>query len=274
MPWGHTSHFTLHTSHFTLHASHFTLHPTHTSHISHTSQKSYTSHTSQTSQTSQTSHISHTSQTSHIACEAQRLSVCGAPGVQTWAQLCKRWERGTKRDGGRHDHFKGKSCGVLSAGRLLRVCELASSRGAPHRTCAPTGGVLLMPWGRWEFVLFRSDSEEFLGCFFSFAGSPKHRLWAPGRRDCPFRLGGGDRRLGCATGEPGACGDSRITPCGCPVCGFTPREAVAMTMSCEWLAADPLDSADCPTFARGAPARCGGGCGAACCGGGGGGGFG
>ena len=24
-----------------------------------------------------------------------------------------------------------------------------------------------------------------------------------------------------------------------------------MTMSCEWMAADPLDSADCPTFARG-----------------------
>jgi hypothetical protein len=43
-----------------------------------------------------------------------------------------------------------------------------------------------MPWGRGEFSLDRSDSEEFLGCFFSFAGSPKHQLWAPGRRVCPL----------------------------------------------------------------------------------------
>ena len=50
-----------------------------------------------------------------------------------------------------------------------------------------------MPWGRREFLLFRSDSEEFLGVFFSFAGSPKHQLRAPGRRDCPLAvaIGGG-----------------------------------------------------------------------------------
>ena len=35
-------------------------------------------------------------------------------------------------------------------------------------------------------LLYRSDSEEFLGCFFSSAGSPKHRLWAPGRRVSPL----------------------------------------------------------------------------------------
>jgi hypothetical protein len=34
----------------------------------------------------------------------------------------------------------------------------------------------------------RPDSEEFLGCFFSFAGSPKHRDWAPGRRVCPMAV--------------------------------------------------------------------------------------
>ena len=45
-------------------------------------------------------------------------------------------------------------------------------------------------------------------------------------------------------------GDLRITPCTRPVCGFTPREAVAMIMSCEGLVADPADSTDCPTFAR------------------------
>ena len=45
-------------------------------------------------------------------------------------------------------------------------------------------------------------------------------------------------------------GDLRITPCTRPVCGFTPREAVAMIMSCEGLVADPADSTDCPTSAR------------------------
>ncbi len=45
-----------------------------------------------------------------------------------------------------------------------------------------------MPWGRGEFFCDRSDSEEFLGCFFSFAGSPKHQLWAPGRRVCPLAV--------------------------------------------------------------------------------------
>ena len=43
-----------------------------------------------------------------------------------------------------------------------------------------------MPWGRREFAFDRSYSEEFLGCFFSSAGSPKHRDWAPGRRVCPL----------------------------------------------------------------------------------------
>ena len=44
--------------------------------------------------------------------------------------------------------------------------------------------------------------------------------------------------------------DWRITPCSRRVYGFTPREAVAIIMSCEGMAADPADSTDCPTFAR------------------------
>ena len=50
-----------------------------------------------------------------------------------------------------------------------------------------------MPWGRREFSLDRSDSEEFLACFFSFTGSSKHQLRAPGRRVCPLAvaIGGG-----------------------------------------------------------------------------------
>ena len=45
-----------------------------------------------------------------------------------------------------------------------------------------------MPWGRREFSLDRSDIEEFFGCFFFFAGSPKHQLRAPGRRVCPLAV--------------------------------------------------------------------------------------
>ena len=119
-------------------------------------------------------------------CEAQRLSGRGSPAARAWARTRERWERGTKRNGGRHDHFKGKSCGGVKRGAA--VARLRARVARARRTCVPTGGVLLMPWGRWEFVLFRSDSEEFLGCFFSFAGSPKHRLWASGRRDCPLAV--------------------------------------------------------------------------------------
>ena len=38
-----------------------------------------------------------------------------------------------------------------------------------------------------------SDSSEFLGCFFSFVGSPMHQLRAPGRRVYPLAapIGGG-----------------------------------------------------------------------------------
>ncbi len=50
-----------------------------------------------------------------------------------------------------------------------------------------------MPLGRRELFLDRSDSEEFLGCFFSFVVSPKHQLRAPRRRVCPsaVAIGGG-----------------------------------------------------------------------------------
>ena len=44
--------------------------------------------------------------------------------------------------------------------------------------------------------------------------------------------------------------DWRITPCSRRVFGFTPREAVAMITSCEGMAADPVESTDCPTFVR------------------------
>ena len=84
------------------------------------------------------------------------------------------------------DLLEGKSCeGVRSgaAAARLRVCVVRA-----RRTCLPTGNFLLMPWGRGEFFFDRSDSEEFLGCFFSFAGSPKHQLWAPGRRVCPLAV--------------------------------------------------------------------------------------
>jgi len=112
-----------------------------------------------------------------------------------------------------------------------------------------------MPWGRREFSLDRSDSEEFLGCFFSFAGSPKHQLRAPGRRVCPLAVAIGG---GVAPVEPGASVDSQIALCGCAVCGLTPREAVAMIMSYLRMGADPLDSLDCSTFARGCACSCGG----------------
>jgi len=63
-------------------------------------------------------------------------------------------------------------------------------------------------------------------------------------------LGSGNQRLSCAAEEPGARGDSRFTPSDCPVCGFTPLEAVAMTMNCERMVADPVDSPDYSTCAR------------------------
>ena len=63
-----------------------------------------------------------------------------------------------------------------------------------------------MPWGRREFAFDRSDSEEFLGCFFSSAGSPKHRDWAPGRRVCPLAVIVAGAVL--PLGKLGASGDS------------------------------------------------------------------
>ena len=129
---------------------------------------------------------------------------------------------------------------VLCCALELRVsCALASLRCArapyiPARSHA-------------EHSLDRSDSKEFLGCFFSFAGSPKHRLRAPGRRDCPLAvaIGGG------VTVEPGASVDSQDALYGCPVCGFTPRDAATVIMSYLRIGADPLDSLDCSTVARG-----------------------
>ena len=67
-----------------------------------------------------------------------------------------------------------------------------------------------MPWGRREFAFDRSDSEEFLGCFFSSAGSPKHRDWAPGRRVCPLAVIVAGAVL--PLGKLGASGDLRLRP--------------------------------------------------------------
>jgi hypothetical protein len=67
----------------------------------------------------------------------------------------------------------GGSC-VLCAIARTRVLHLCLQVG--FSSCLGGDGSLLK---------HRSDSEEFLGCFFSSAGSPKHRNWAPGRRVCP-----------------------------------------------------------------------------------------
>ena len=72
-----------------------------------------------------------------------------------------------------------------------------------------------MPWGRREFALYRSYSEEFLGCFFSSAGSPKHRDWAPGRRVCPLAIAIAGAVL--PLGKLGASGDSRLRLMAAPV---------------------------------------------------------
>jgi len=72
-----------------------------------------------------------------------------------------------------------------------------------------------MPWGRREFAFDRSNSEEFLGCFFSSAGSPKHRDWAPGRRVCPLAMAIAGAAL--SLGELGASGDSRLRLMAAPV---------------------------------------------------------
>ena len=64
-------------------------------------------------------------------------------------------------------------------------------------------------------------------------------------------LGSGNRRWGCATVEPGASVDSQDALYGCPVCGFTPRDAATVIMSYLRIGADPLDSLDCSTVARG-----------------------
>ena len=79
-------------------------------------------------------------------------------------------------------------------------------------------------------------------------------------------LGSGNRRWGCATVEPGASVDSQDALYGCPVCGFTPRDAATVIMSYLRIGVDPLDSLDCSTVARGDALaalrrlrRCGGG---------------
>ena len=83
-------------------------------------------------------------------------------------------------------------------------------------------------------------------------------------------LGSGNRRWGCATVEPGASVDSQVARCGCPVSGFTPRDAATMIMSYLRIGADPLDSLDCSTAARGGECACSADSyGAARCGGGG-----
>ena len=112
----------------------------------------------------------------------------------------------------------------------LEVSPVLRVRAAPmlqRHTCALTGGVLLMPWVRREFSLDRSDSEEFLSCSFSFVGSPKHPLRG---LNGGLSLGSSNRRWCCATVEPGASVDSQAALCGCTVCGFSPREDVAMIM--------------------------------------------
>jgi hypothetical protein len=97
-------------------------------------------------------------------------------------------------------------------------------------------------------------------------GAPIAGAWTAG-----WSLGSGNRRWGCATVEPGASVDSQVALYGCPVCGFTPRDAdTTMIMSYLRIGADPLDSLDCSTVARDAltAARCGGCCAARCGGGG------
>ena len=56
-------------------------------------------------------------------------------------------------------------------------------------------------------------------------GAPIAGAWTAG-----LSLGSGDRRWCCATVEPGASVDSQAALCGCTVCGFSPREDVAMIM--------------------------------------------
>ena len=78
-------------------------------------------------------------------------------------------------------------------------------------------------------------------------GAPIAGAWTAG-----WSLGSGNRRWGCATVEPGASVDSQVALYGCPVCGFTPRDAdTTMIMSYLRIGADPLDSLDCSTVARG-----------------------
>jgi hypothetical protein len=72
-----------------------------------------------------------------------------------------------------------------------------------------------MPWGRREFALDQSYSEEFLGCFFSSAGFPKHHDWAPGRRVCPLAIAIAGAVL--PLGKLGASGDSQLRLMAAPV---------------------------------------------------------
>ena len=90
---------------------------------------------------------------------------------------------------------------ALEVSPVLRV-RAARAPMLQRHTCALTGGVLLMPWGRREFFsLDRSDSKEFLSCSFSFVGSPKHPLRG---LNGGLSLGSSNRRWCCATVEPGA----------------------------------------------------------------------
>ena len=122
----------------------------------------------------------------------------------------------------------------------------------PDRTAPASGEVLLMPWGRREFG-GRSYSEEFLDCFFSSAGSPKHRVgaWMAGKS--PGSVSAGVWR--CSE-DAGVSGDSRISPCGRAVCWFLLEDVVALTESFPRVAADPGDSISSPTSARRGPCSC------------------
>ena len=86
---------------------------------------------------------------------------------------------------------------------MLKLCA--------RRTCIRRQDSPDAEKARGVCLLYRSDSEEFLGCFFSSAGSPKHRIgaWTAGKS--PGSVSAGVWR--CSE-DAGVSGDSRISPCG------------------------------------------------------------